>query len=88
MTEGGCGMTPEERARAAVDGWHTKPEPYGKGPDLYAFVAAAIREAEAAERERAAKVAEFRAEHHRDNCHPGCRCGDGWHIAAAIREGT
>ncbi len=37
-----------------------------------------------AETEACARVAELRAEHNAD-CPAGCRCGDGWHIAAAIR---
>ena len=36
--------------------------------------------------ERAAKEAEARADHHRDYCESGCKCANGWHIAAAIRS--
>lgn len=40
-----------------------------------------------AERERCATLAEARATRNRDQCPPGCRCADGFHIAMAIRRG-
>lgn len=55
---------------------------------LAAVVGKASREAVAAAVERCAKVAEDAAAHHRDHCPPECRCADGWHIAARIRNGS
>jgi uncharacterized membrane protein YqiK len=47
-------------------------------------VAAAERRAALAEREGCAAQAEARARHN-EFCPAGCRCADGFHIAAAIR---
>ena len=46
-----------------------------------------LDEAVEAERERCAEVALARHRRHAERCPPECRCADGVHIAAAIREG-
>lgn len=46
----------------------------------------AIADALMAERERCAKIAIHRAEHHREHCEPECKCANGWHIAIEIRS--
>lgn len=48
------------------------------------IIAAALR----GERERCASVARARAEFHAESCRAECKCGDGWHIAAAILGGV
>ncbi len=75
-------MTTEERAKAVHESLTVRSlSAYNVDVKL---IADAIRAAVLEEREAAAKVAEAAAKKN-EYCPPGCKCGNGYHIALAIR---
>lgn len=73
-----CGKDEEQQSHYTHEGkcpgyWRTQ-------------VAAALLAAEQRGAETAAQIAEARQKRHDERCSPACRCSDGNHIAAAIRQ--